>query len=101
MVANVFSNLGAGGGLGHLAVQIAARAMGYRVIGIDHSSKKDLVTKSGAEHFFGIDTEDDVVKAVMGVTGGVGARAAIVVVSINVPLSICNISSPDCQQSRY
>jgi propanol-preferring alcohol dehydrogenase len=43
--------LGAGGGLGHLAVQIAAKGLGLRVIGIDHPSKKELVMECGAEVF--------------------------------------------------
>ncbi|KGQ04552.1 Alcohol dehydrogenase 2 [Beauveria bassiana D1-5] len=42
---------GAGGGLGHLAVQAAARGLGLRVVGVDHPSKADLVRESGAEHF--------------------------------------------------
>lgn len=42
---------GAGGGLGHLAVQYA-KAMGMRVIGIDGGDeKRDLCLKLGAEHF--------------------------------------------------
>lgn len=36
---------------GHLAVQIAAKGLGLRVIGIDHGSKKDLVMQCGAEVF--------------------------------------------------
>ena len=43
--------LGAGGGLGHLATQIASRGMGFRVIGIDAGVKKDLVMECGAEVF--------------------------------------------------
>ena len=31
---------GAGGGLGHLAIQYASRAMGLQVIAIDHGSKE-------------------------------------------------------------
>jgi len=75
--------LGAGGGLGHIAVQIAARGMGYRVIGIDHSSKKDLVMESGAEHFFAHDQEKDMTAAVQGVTDKLGAHAVIVVTAAN------------------
>lgn len=42
---------GAGGGLGHFAVQYA-KAMGMRVIGIDGGDeKKELATRLGAEHF--------------------------------------------------
>jgi len=69
---------GAGGGLGHLAVQIAARGMGFRVIGIDHGSKKDLVMDCGAEVFIDYqkqDPEEEVKK----VTNGLKAHAVIVV----------------------
>ncbi|KAK4210934.1 chaperonin 10-like protein [Rhypophila decipiens] len=45
---------GAGGGLGHLAVQIAARGMGLRVIGIDAGPKEEFVKSLGAEVFFDI-----------------------------------------------
>lgn len=44
---------GAGGGLGHLAIQIG-NAMGYRMIGIDSGEKEDFVKKLGAEVFFDI-----------------------------------------------
>lgn len=71
--------IGAGGGLGHLAVQIASKGMGYRVIGIDHSSKEQLAKDSGAEVFIGFDKVDDAVKAVQDATGGLGVSASIVV----------------------
>ncbi|KAF2873170.1 alcohol dehydrogenase 2 [Massariosphaeria phaeospora] len=74
---------GAGGGLGHLAVQFSARAIGHRVIGIDHSSKKDLVLASGAEHFVAIDTTHDVPAAVKALTGGLGAHAVLVLTANN------------------
>ena len=44
---------GAGGGLGHLAVQIG-RGMGFRMIGIDDGSKEKFVTGLGVEAFFDI-----------------------------------------------
>lgn len=75
--------LGAGGGLGHLAVQFSSRAIGHRVIGIDHSSKKDIVLESGAEHFIPIDGTPDVTAAVKEVTGGLGAHAVVVVTANN------------------
>ncbi|CAK1354703.1 Alcohol dehydrogenase 2 [Cercospora beticola] len=75
--------LGAGGGLGHLAVQIAARGMGLRVIGIDHSSKKDLVLECGAEHFVGFDTVDDTVTAVKALSIDNGVNVALVVAGNN------------------
>lgn len=74
---------GAGGGLGHLAVQLSARAIGHRVIGIDHSSKKDIVMESGAEHFIAVDGTDDVVGAVTELTNGLGAHAIVVCTANN------------------
>ncbi|TKA81105.1 Alcohol dehydrogenase 2 [Cryomyces minteri] len=74
--------LGAGGGLGHLAVQIASRGIGLRVIGIDHGSKEKLVTDSGAEAF--IDhTKGDAEEEVKKLTGGMGAHAVIVLTAAN------------------
>ena len=59
-------------------VQYSARAIGHRVIGIDHSSKKDLVLSSGAEHFLPLDGTDSLADAVKAVTGGHGAHAVVV-----------------------
>lgn len=82
---------GAGGGLGHLAVQIASRGMGLRVIGVDHGSKEEIVRKSGAEHFIDVtkyptDTSHNAISAdVKALTpGGLGVHAAIVCVASNV-----------------
>ncbi|KAI9374356.1 alcohol dehydrogenase 2 [Aspergillus egyptiacus] len=82
---------GAGGGLGHLAVQIASKGMGLRVIGVDHGSKEQLVKESGAEHFV------DITKFPMGdkfeaisshvkslTTKGLGAHAVIVCTASNI-----------------
>ncbi|KAF1977986.1 alcohol dehydrogenase 2 [Bimuria novae-zelandiae CBS 107.79] len=76
--------LGAGGGLGHLGVQFASRGMALRVIGVDHSSKKDIVLESGAEHFIPIDGTDDMAVAVKEVTNGLGAHAVVVLTSNNI-----------------
>jgi len=57
--------------------------MGYRVIGIDHSSKKDLVMSSGAEHFFAHDKESNVTEAVQAVTDKLGVHAVVVVTAAN------------------
>ena len=74
--------LGAGGGLGHLACQIASRGMGFRVIGIDAGSKKDLATECGAEVF--IDHEkQNAEEEVKKVTGGLGAQAVLVLTAAN------------------
>ncbi|KAH3984085.1 hypothetical protein HBI24_055440 [Parastagonospora nodorum] len=74
---------GAGGGLGHLAVQLSSKGIGHRVIGIDHSSKKDLVMESGAEHFIPVDGTEDMVAAVQGLTEGLGAHAVVVCTANN------------------
>ncbi|PSS23096.1 hypothetical protein M430DRAFT_64761 [Amorphotheca resinae ATCC 22711] len=76
---------GAGGGLGHLATQIGARGMAYRIIGIDHGSKENLVKECGAEVFLDITKFDDKTLAaeVKKVTGGLGASAVIVCTAAN------------------
>jgi propanol-preferring alcohol dehydrogenase len=76
--------VGAGGGLGHLGVQLGAKGIAYRIIGIDHGSKRDLVLESGAEAFVDFTQFDDdgIVAEVQRITGG-GAKAAICVTSSN------------------
>ncbi|VVT44527.1 uncharacterized protein SAPINGB_P000446 [Magnusiomyces paraingens] len=67
---------GAGGGLGSLAVQYA-KAMGFRVIGIDSGeAKKKLVLSTGGEAFIDFKT-DDIVKGVLAATDGEGAQAVV------------------------
>lgn len=72
-----------GGGLGHICVQLAARGFGMRVIGIDHGSKKDIVLKSGAEHFIDHTSSKDLAADVKGLTGGLGAHAVLVLTASN------------------
>lgn len=68
---------GAGGGLGHFAVQYA-KAMGMRVIAIDGGdAKRDLCKKLGAEVFIDFTTTSDTAAEVMKVTGH-GAHGVIV-----------------------
>jgi alcohol dehydrogenase, propanol-preferring len=77
---------GAGGGLGHLGCQIAAQALGLRVVGLDHGSKAEIATKSGAEHFvdFTQFADDDALAAhVKSLTEGIGAHAVIVCTASN------------------
>ncbi|CDZ96436.1 alcohol [Phaffia rhodozyma] len=70
---------GAGGGLGHLAVQFA-HAMGYKVIGIDSGEEKRKLVKSfGAEVFVDY-MKEDVVKSIVDTTNG-GAHASVCVAS--------------------
>jgi propanol-preferring alcohol dehydrogenase len=74
--------LGAGGGLGHIACQIAKNGMAMRVIGIDADSKEKLVLDSGADHFIPLSTGDIPAK-VLELTGGLGVQAAIVLTAAN------------------
>ncbi|KAL2851879.1 chaperonin 10-like protein [Aspergillus pseudoustus] len=71
--------LGAGGGVGHLACQIASRSLGLRVIGVDFARKEELVVRScGAEAFIALDQTDDRVSPVMKITSGQGAAGVLV-----------------------
>ncbi|KNG84854.1 alcohol dehydrogenase II [Aspergillus nomiae NRRL 13137] len=80
---------GAGGGLGHIAVQLACKGMGLRVIGIDYGNKEELVKASGAEHFvniakFPVDDDGAAISShVKSLTGGLGVHAAVVCTSSN------------------
>ncbi len=76
---------GAGGGLGHIAVQLSARGMAHRVIGIDAGSKEKVVKDSGAEAFIDLTKHDDasIVEEVKKITGGLGASAVIVCTASN------------------
>ena len=68
---------GAGGGLGHLGVQIAA-SMGYQVIAIDSGANKEAVgTRSGAQAFLDFRKSTSLVKDVQSLTNGIGAHAVI------------------------
>ncbi|ORX97505.1 alcohol dehydrogenase [Clohesyomyces aquaticus] len=68
---------GAGGGLGHLAVQYA-KAMGMRVIAIDGGdAKRDLCIKLGAEKFIDFTSTKDVAAEVMKITT-YGAHGVVV-----------------------
>ncbi|KAG9313641.1 hypothetical protein JVU11DRAFT_5973 [Chiua virens] len=69
---------GAGGGLGHLAVQYAV-AMGMRVVAIDTGAeKKQLCLDLGADHWIDFKQTPDLVKAVKDACDGLGAHTAIV-----------------------
>lgn len=68
---------GAGGGLGHLAVQYA-KAMGMRIIAIDGGEEKGkLCKKLGAEHYLDFTTSKDLPTEVMDITTH-GAHGVIV-----------------------
>jgi len=69
---------GAGGGLGHLAVQYAS-AMGFRVLAIDTGKEKhDLCMKLGAEKWIDFKTSKDLTKDIIAATDGQGPHAAVV-----------------------
>jgi alcohol dehydrogenase, propanol-preferring len=69
---------GAGGGLGHLALQYA-RARGIRVIAIDTGdAKRALCEKLGAEKWIDFKETTDLVSVIQQVTGGLGAHLALV-----------------------
>ncbi|KAI1434085.1 alcohol dehydrogenase-like protein [Xylaria sp. CBS 124048] len=69
---------GAGGGLGLAATSLAARGMGFRVIGIDMPSKKESVLASGAEHFIDLTAfDDDTIGPEVKRLTGLGASAVI------------------------
>ncbi|KAI9924091.1 hypothetical protein MW887_007331 [Aspergillus wentii] len=81
---------GAGGGLGHLAVQLASKGMGMRVIGVDHGSKEELVKESGAEHFVDItkfpidDKGAAIAEHVRSLADGLGAHGVVVCTASNI-----------------
>ncbi|OWZ37104.1 alcohol dehydrogenase, propanol-preferring [Cryptococcus neoformans] len=69
---------GAGGGLGHLAVQYA-KAMGLKVIAIDTGAAKEKLVKSlGADAWVDFKTSKDIVADIKAATGGDGPAAAVV-----------------------
>ncbi|KAF5314517.1 hypothetical protein D9611_007117 [Ephemerocybe angulata] len=69
---------GAGGGLGHLAVQYA-KYMGLRVIAIDGGEeKRQLCEKLGADAWIDYTTCKDIVAEVKRIADGKGAHAAVV-----------------------
>ncbi|KAH7061544.1 chaperonin 10-like protein [Macrophomina phaseolina] len=75
--------LGAGGGLGHIAVQLGSRGMGYRIIGVDSPSKESLILSSGAEYFLPHTLGADLPSRIQELTGGLGAQAVVVLTAAN------------------
>lgn len=70
---------------GHLACQIGSQGMAFRIIGIDHGSKEQLVKDSGAEAFVDITKFDDktIAEEVKRITGGLGVSSVIVCTASN------------------
>ncbi|KAF8317071.1 putative ADH1-alcohol dehydrogenase I [Clavulina sp. PMI_390] len=72
---------GAGGGLGHLAIQYAV-SIGLRVVALDAGAeKRALCTKLGAETFIDFSESKDLVGDLKKACGGTGPHAAIVTAS--------------------
>jgi len=70
---------GAGGGLGHLAIQYAINGFGLRVIALDTGDeKKALCEKLGAEAFVDFKTSKNLIEELKQVADGKGPHAAIV-----------------------
>lgn len=73
--------IGAGGGVGHMGIQIA-RAMGLRVVGVDGGNvKRALCLELGCEVFVDFTRATDVVEEVVKATDGKGAHGVIVTAS--------------------
>lgn len=71
--------IGAGGGLGHIGVQIAS-IKGYKVIAVDSGAEKEKLTKEMGAVAFVDYAKQDVVQAVKDLTDGEGAHGVICVV---------------------
>ncbi|KAL7778223.1 hypothetical protein CFE70_004900 [Pyrenophora teres f. teres 0-1] len=70
--------VGAGGGLGHIGVQIAS-IKGYKVIAIDSGAEKEKLSKEMGAVAFVDYAKQDVIQAVKDLTDGEGAHAVICV----------------------
>lgn len=87
VVGNWVAIPGAGGGLGHLAVQYAV-SMGLRVLAIDTGEQKKTLTMGlGAEKWIDFRETNDLVADVMAATDGAGPHAAIVATSTAAPFN--------------
>ncbi|EMD36543.1 hypothetical protein CERSUDRAFT_138231 [Gelatoporia subvermispora B] len=76
---------GAGGGLGHLAIQYGV-AMGLRVIAIDTGEeKKNLCLSLGAEQWIDYKESSDVIADVRAAAGGVGPHVALIAIGSHAP----------------
>ncbi|KAH7923400.1 GroES-like protein [Leucogyrophana mollusca] len=77
---------GAGGGLGHLAVQYAV-TMGLRVLAIDTGApKRELALSLGAEKWIDFkESGDNLIKDVIAATDGLGPHSAIIAAGAALP----------------
>lgn len=73
---------GAGGGLGHVAIQYA-KAMGMNVIGIDGGEqKRDFMKRMGADEAIDFKVCKDIVAEIKRITGGEGAHGALMLAAV-------------------
>ncbi|PIG82097.1 hypothetical protein AARAC_000010 [Aspergillus arachidicola] len=73
--------IGAGGGVGHMGVQIA-KAMGLRVIGVDTGKDKEqLCLTIGCEGFVDFGKSSDLARDVIAIADGQGAHGVLVTAS--------------------
>ncbi|KAJ6577652.1 chaperonin 10-like protein [Mycena capillaripes] len=69
---------GAGGGLGHLAIQYA-KVAGLQVIAVDTGAeKKKLCLELGADKWIDFQESKNIVEEIKAITGGLGAHSAVV-----------------------
>ncbi|KAA8493232.1 alcohol dehydrogenase [Porphyridium purpureum] len=81
--------VGAGGGLGHLAVQYA-KAMGMNVIAIDGGDEKGALCKElGAMHYVDFMKTPNTVDEVLKITGGKGAEGVLCLATSNKVFNDC------------
>ncbi|KAK6542736.1 hypothetical protein TWF694_006677 [Orbilia ellipsospora] len=71
---------GAGGGLGHLAIQFVKNSYKAKVIAIDAGTKEEFCKRLGAEAFFDFRkySDEELAKAIKDITGGAGAHVVLV-----------------------
>jgi alcohol dehydrogenase, propanol-preferring len=79
--------IGAGGGLGHMAVQIVRALCGATVIGVDqHQAGLDRATAAGAHH--GILSNDEAAASIRELTKGKGVDLALDLVGVDPTMAL-------------
>jgi alcohol dehydrogenase, propanol-preferring len=84
--------IGAGGGLGHMAVQILSAMTAATIVAVDaRQAGLDLATSVGAAH--GVLAGDDAAEEVLDLTGGVGAEVVLDLVGVDATLALAQAVS--------
>ncbi|KAJ7850256.1 chaperonin 10-like protein [Mycena leptocephala] len=77
---------GAGGGLGHLAIQYA-KVAGLQVIAVDTGAdKKKLCLELGADKWIDFQESKNIVEEIKAMTGGLGAHSALVTAASSISI---------------